>query len=89
VSTPSQATRGARNAPSKPWSQGFIRTFRAPALLGLLALFVLIITQLATDDLIGLRLTTIDPSSWYRAEFQNFPSEFKVGAEKVKTARAI
>lgn len=64
------------------FSKHLIRTFRAPALFGVLALFALIITQLTTDKLTRLRLTSIDPASWYRAEFQEFPSEFKIETAK-------
>ncbi len=58
-------------------------SLRPLAVFSLVALMLLMLIHLATDNLFALRLTTPDASTWYRAEYTNYPGEIKLDAGKV------
>lgn len=56
---------------------------RSLAGASLLALCALCIVHVATEDLLVLRFTTLDSSSWYRADFEDFPERLTLQAGKM------
>ncbi len=64
-------------------SRNAIAPLRPFAVFSLIALIVLLSLHLATDNLFVLRLTTPDTSTWYRADYADFPRELTVEAGKL------
>jgi len=61
-------------------AKDFLRPLAGASLLSLL---LLIIIQMASNNLLLLRLTTKDASSWYRAEFDNYPAQLTLKAGEI------
>jgi hypothetical protein len=57
-------------------------TMRPLAIASLFSWFLMFALHVAVDDLFLLRLTTSDLSSWYRAEYQDFPERLTLTAGK-------
>lgn len=65
------------------FSRKAIASLRPLAVFSLVALILLLLIHLATDNLFVLRLTTPDTSTWYRADYAKFPEQLTLGAGRI------
>jgi hypothetical protein len=56
---------------------------RSLSLVSLMGLSLLCLVQFATGNILWLRLTTVDVANWYRATYEDFPSQLTLDAGKV------
>jgi hypothetical protein len=60
-----------------------IRPIKSLSLASLMGLFLLCVVHVATEDMLWLRLTTLDLSNWYRAEYEDFPRQLTLDAGNI------
>lgn len=59
------------------------RPIKSLSLASLMGLFLLCVVHVATEDMLWFRLTTLDLSNWYRAEYEDFPRQLTLDAGNI------